>query len=444
MRHREKRVNVQSITDEPSISTAEVAVPEQRVSWLPLALIVSLFFLWGGANNLNDVLIAQFKKAFVLSDFGAGLVQSAFYLGYFLVAMPAGMYMRRFGYKSAVIFGLLLYGVGALLFWPAASQATYGLFLFALFVIASGLAFLETSANPFVTLLGSQETATRRLNLAQAFNPLGSIAGILIGQHFIFTGIEHSPAQIAAMSVAERVAYFESETHAVQWPYLVIGLVVLAWAWLIALTRFPNAAASSAMAAGKGVLRKLLRDPRFVGALFAQFFYVGAQVGVWSYTIRYVQANMPGTSAREAANFLTAELVCFMAGRFAGAALMKYLRPVRLLLAFAAINMLLTLFAVLHPRASGAYALVACSFFMSVMYPTVFALGVEGRNDDERKLGSALLVMTIIGGAVLTALMGAVSDHSSIATAMSVPVGCFTVVLLFAWRRGRYSVGAAG
>lgn len=435
---------MQTVTEEAPVPAAGTAHAEQH-SWLPLALIVSLFFLWGGANNLNDVLIAQFKKAFVLSDFRAGLVQSAFYLGYFLIAMPAGIYMRRFGYKSAVIFGLVLYGVGALLFWPAASVGTYELFLLALFVIASGLAFLETSANPFVTLLGPWETATRRLNLAQAFNPLGSIAGILIGQHFIFSGIERSPAQITAMSAAERSAYFAGETHAVQWPYLVIGLVVLGWAILILLTRFPKAVtshASTASAAGAGVLKKLLRDRGFVGALFAQFFYVGAQVGVWSYTIRYVQATMSGTSAKEAANFLTAELVCFMAGRFAGAALMKYVAPVRLLMSFAAINIVLTLYAVFHLGLSGAYALVACSFFMSVMYPTVFALGVEGRGDDERKLGSALLVMTIIGGAVLTALMGAISDHSSIATAMSVPACCFAVVLLFALQRRHHAAEA--
>jgi MFS transporter, FHS family, L-fucose permease len=345
-----------------------------------------------------------------------------------------------------VICGLALYGVGALLFWPAASAGTYEFFLLALFVIASGLAFLETSANPFVTLLGPRETATQRLNLAQAFNPLGSIAGILIGQHFIFSGIERSPAQIAAMSVAERTAYYTNETHAVQWPYLVIGLVVLGWALLILLTRFPKAVTahtSSATHAGAGVLGKLLRDSRFIGAMCAQFFYVGAQVGVWSYTIRYVQATMTGTSAREAANFLTAELVCFMAGRFAGTALMKYVAPVRLLMAFAAVNVCLTLYAVFHPGSSGAYALAACSFFMSVMYPTVFALGVEGRSDDERKLGSALLVMTIIGGAVLTALMGAVSDHSSMATAMSVPACCFAVVFLFAWQRRHHAIEAA-
>lgn len=407
-----------------------------RRSMLPLVLIVSLFFLWGVANNLNDVLIAQFKKAFVLNDFRAGLVQSAFYLGYFLVAMPAGMYMRRFGYKSAVVFGLALYGIGALLFWPAAELRTYGFFLFALFVIASGLAFLETSANPFVTLLGPRESAAQRLNLAQAFNPLGSITGILIGQHFIFSGIERSSDELAAMSAASRAAYLAQETAAVQLPYLVIGLVVLGWGLLILLTRFPAIhAVGEEPPAGQGVLRTLLRDRRFTWAMLAQFFYVGAQVGVWSYLIRYVQASVPGTPAKTAANFLTASLVCFMAGRFAGGALMKYLAPRRLLALFAAINIVLTVFAILMPGYAGACALVACSFFMSVMYPTIFALGVEGRGDDERKLGSALLVMTIIGGAVLTAAMGAVSDAGGIARAMAVPAVSFAVVLLFARRQ---------
>jgi len=429
-------VEAQTVTEDAPMPTTDT-LQAGRI-WLPLVLIVSLFFLWGGANNLNDVLIAQFKKAFVLSDFEAGLVQSAFYLGYFLIAMPAGMYMRRFGYKSAVIFGLMLYGLGALLFWPAASMAAYGVFLFALFVIASGLAFLETSANPFVTLLGPPETATRRLNLAQAFNPLGSIAGILIGQHFIFSGVEHTPQQLAAMGDAQRAAYYISETRAVQWPYLVIGVVVLGWAGLILATRFPKAAAprtAASPAASPGVLGRLLRDRFFIGAMLAQFFYVGAQVGVWSYTIRYVQATMPGTSAASAANFILAGLVCFMLGRFAGTALMKYLAPVRLLLAFALINIVLALYALAWPGMGGACALVACSFFMSVMYPTIFALGVEGMDDDERKLGSALLVMTIIGGAVLTAAMGKVSDLAGIARALSVPALGFAVVAWFAWRR---------
>lgn len=403
---------------------------------LPLILVVSLFFLWGVANNLNDVLIAQFKKAFTLSDLQAGLVQSAFYLGYFLVAIPAGIFMRRFGYKGAIVFGLMLYGIGALLFWPAAASATYGIFLFALFVIASGLAFLETSANPLVTLLGPAETAAARLNLAQAFNPLGSISGVLIGQLFIFSGIEHTPEQQAAMSLAQRHAYLLQEAAAVQWPYLVIGLVVIGWAVIILLTRFPDTsvAPQEHAAARHGTLGRLLRSGRFMAAVAAQFFYVGAQVGVWSYLIRYVQATVPGTPARSAANFLTASLVCFMVGRFAGAALMKYLQPARLLATFATINIVLALAAVFVPGQVGIYALVACSFFMSVMYPTIFALGVEGRDDAERKFGSAVLVMAIIGGAVLTAAMGATSDVAGIAHAMLVPAGCFVMVLLFASR----------
>ncbi len=429
---------METTTATPPVAASSSRADALRRSPLPLILIVSLFFLWGVANNLNDVLIPQFKKAFVLNDFQAGLVQSAFYLGYFLVAMPAGIYMRRFGYKSAVVFGLALYGLGALLFWPAAQLGTYGFFLFALFVIASGLAFLETSANPFVTLLGPRETAARRLNLAQAFNPLGSIAGILIGQHFIFSGVEHTPEQLAALSAAERAAFVSQETAAVQLPYLVIGLAVLGWGLLILLTRFPSVHATEegAAAQDRGVLGRLLRDRRFLATMAAQFFYVGAQVGVWSYLIRYVQATMPGTPAKLAANYMLVSLACFMAGRFAGGALMRYIAPRRLLAAFAAVNVALTVFAVLWPGMAGAGALVACSFFMSVMYPTIFALGVEGRGDDERKLGSALLVMTIIGGAVLTACMGAVSDALGIARAMLVPVLSFAVIFLFARYRG--------
>ncbi|MEW9624120.1 L-fucose:H+ symporter permease [Rhodanobacter geophilus] len=424
-------------TEHPA--TPATAAPQGLRRWLPLFLIVGLFFLWGAANNLNDVLIAQFKMAFVLDDFQAGLVQSAFYLGYFLVAMPAAMFMRRFGYKEAVVVGLVLYGAGALLFWPAAQLRTYGMFLFALFVIATGLAFLETSANPLMTVLGPREGAARRLNFAQAFNPLGSIAGVLIGKHFILAGVEHTPQQLATMSAAGRATYYAAATHAVQGPYLCIGLVVLAWAALVLVMRFPAVAAPhvpTTRATGHdGALARLLRDRGFTSAMAAQFFYVGAQVGVWSYTIRYVQASMPGTSAHAAADFILAALVCFMAGRFAGTALMRYLAPVRLLLAFAAINVLLNLYALLRPGLGGACALVACSFFMSVMYPTIFALGVEGMDDDERKLGSALLVMTIIGGAVLTAAMGAVSDLAGIARALSVPALSFAVVAWFAWRR---------
>ncbi|CAE1140060.1 FHS family L-fucose permease-like MFS transporter [Xanthomonas arboricola] len=416
-----------------------------RTAMVPLLLIVSLFFLWGMANNLNDILIKQFKKAFELTDLQAGLVQSAFYLGYFVFAMPAAMFMRRYSYKAAVVLGLLLYACGAFLFYPAAQVHTYWLFLLALFVIASGLAFLETTANPLVTVLGPAEGAARRLNLAQAFNPLGSITGVLVGQHFIFSGVEHTPAELAAMTPAARAAFFATESAAVQTPYLVIGAVVVVWAILIALVRFPTGDAGPGEAAPRRArFSELLRNRLFVFSVVAQFFYVGAQVGIWSYLIRYLQDAVPGTPEKSAATYLTISLVLFMAGRFIGTALLRYLAPARLLASFATINLVLCAVAIAFPGWTGLYALVAASVFMSVMFPTIFALGLDGMHDDARKLGSSLLVMSIIGGALLTAVMGAVSDLAGIHWAMVVPGGCFAVILLFALRARRAAPVIAG
>ncbi|TAM94171.1 MAG: L-fucose:H+ symporter permease [Rhodanobacteraceae bacterium] len=409
-----------------------------RASLPAFALIVGLFFLWGVANNLNDILIKQFKNAFALTDFQAGLVQSAFYLGYFLLAIPAGVCMRRFGFKSAILVGLALYAVGALLFYPAAATQTYAVFLAGLFVIASGLSFLETSANPLVTVLGSPEGGARRLNFAQSFNPLGSIAGVLIGREFIFNGVEHTPRELATMTPEVRHAYFTSQVLTVQTPYLVIAGVVIVFALLIALVRFPAHGEHSAHGTSGGRhIGRLLRDRHFLSAVAAQFFYVGAQVGVWSYLIRYCQGTLPGTPEKRAADYLTASLVLFTLGRFAGTALMKFIAPRRLLAAFAVVNVALCALAVAWPGMPGLVALVIVSFFMSVMYPTIFALGVDGFSDSDRKLGASFLVMAIVGGAVLTALTGAVSDAVGIARAMLVPLGCFVAVFLFALQRGR-------
>ncbi len=409
-------------------STAE---PQRRPYRLMMALIVSLFFLWGLANNLNDVLLAQFKKAFTLTDFQSGLVQSAFYLGYFVFAMPAAAFMRRRGYKAGVVLGLLLYGVGALLFYPAAELREYGFFLLALFVIASGLAFLETSANPLMTVLGPPEGAARRLNFAQSFNPLGSIAGVLIGRDFILSGVEHSPDALAAMDPQQAAAFYQAEAHAVQLPYLVIGCLVLAWAGLVAMTRFSAAATAPSADASGGGYRELLRRRRFVFGVFAQFFYVGAQVGVWSYMIRYAQHAVPGMDEKTAASYLSYSLGAFMAGRFAGTALMARVSPRHLAAVFAGINIGLTLVAACVGGKAGLLALAATSFFMSIMFPTIFALALEGLGPLV-KSASSLLVMAIIGGAVLTAVMGRVSDLSSINHAILVPSFGFLVVGLFA------------
>lgn len=402
---------------------------------LPVVLIVALFFLWGVANNLNDVLIAHFKKLFTLSDLQAGLVQSAFYLGYFCLAIPAALFMRARGYLAAVLLGLCLYGAGALLFWPAAGEQSYPFFLFALFVIASGLAFLETSANPLIARLGSPETAARRLNLAQAFNPLGSIAGVLVGSRFILSGVSHTPEEMAVISPTALAAYRAAEAAAVQLPYLLIGLGVFAWALLIRLTRFPVIATSRDVEEGVGALadfRALLVDRRVMLGVVAQFFYVGAQVGVWSFLIRYAQVAAPGTSEQEAAGFLTLSLVAFMVGRFAGAALMGRIAALPLLIGFAAIAGLLCVFASFVHGTTGIWALVASSFFMSIMYPTIFAESVHGLGA-RTKSAAALLVMAIVGGAVVPAAMGLVSDRSgSIVHAMLVPALCFAVVLAFA------------
>lgn len=417
----------------PSSPSPGIGTPSLALG--AFALVVSLFFLWGVANNLNDILIKQFKKAFELSDFRAGLVQSAFYLGYFILAIPAGICTRRLGYKGSLLIGLGLYATGALVFYPAARTHIYSVFLLALFIIASGLAFLETSANPLVTVLGPPSGAARRLNLAQSFNPLGSITGVLIGQHFILSGVELAPEQLAAMSAAARHAYFASESAAVAKPYLIIAAIVGVWAALIAVTRFPSSAtASQHPRRGEVPSQHLARNWNFLLAVIAQFFYVGAQVGVWSYLIRYGQATVPGMPEKTAANFLTLSLVAFMLGRFVGTGLMRYISPPRLLAAFAAIDIFLSAVAVTRPGASGIAALVLTSFFMSVMFPTVFALGLRGLDDGARKLGSSFLVMAIIGGAVLTAGMGAVSDAMGIARAMGVPMVCFAVVMGFALR----------
>ncbi|MEO6361520.1 MAG: L-fucose:H+ symporter permease [Sphingomicrobium sp.] len=412
-----------------------------RSAILPLLLIVSLFFLWGVANNLNDILIKQFQKAFTLTHFQAGLVQMAFYMGYFLLAIPAGLVMRRYGYKTAVVVGLVLYGIGALLFYPAAQAATYGMFLLALFVIASGLGFLETAANPLITVLGDPNKSEQRLNLAQSFNPVGSILGILIGQQFILSGIEHSEATLAGMSAAEQTAFYAQETQAVVGPYVGIGLFVLAWAAFVAFTRFPESATRRAAddpdQLGLGeALGGLRHKPKLLLAVVAQFFYVGAQVGVWSYTIRYAQ-EATGMGEKSAAGWVMAALVTFMIGRFIGSALMSRVNPARLMATYAVINVVLAVVAAFTPGMTGLTALTALSFFMSIMFPTIFALGVKGLGP-YTQTGSSLIVMAIIGGAVLTPLMGLVADATgSMHLAMLVPAACFVVIAVYAmasWR----------
>jgi len=399
---------------------------------LPFVLVTALFFLWGIPNNLNDVLIRQFMKSFAISRFQAGLVQSAFYMGYFLFAMPAALMMRKVGYKAGFVAGLVLYALGTFLFWPAALVGRYEFFLLALFVIASGLSFLETASNPFIAQLGDPESSERRLNFSQAFNPLGSITGVLIGTIFIFSGVELTPQEVAARKVqGVYEAYLRTETLRVVKPYLVIGVIALIWAFLILRTKFPSIQSEHENSEGDhGRFQDLFRFPHFLLAVVAQFLYVGAQVGTWSYFIQYVQeyAHQP---EKVAGYFLTGTLAAFGVGRFVSAYLMRFVAPNKLMAAYSAANIALVAVGVLMPGWVGLWCLFLTSFFMSLMFPTIFALGLKGLGPNT-KIGGSLLVMAIVGGAVLTPLMGLISEKSgSIALAYAVPLFTYVYIALY-------------
>lgn len=416
----------------PSNAEVKPHVTSEDVSLVPhgygvaFVLVTTLFFLWAIPNNMNDVLIRQFMKSFVMTRLGAGLVQSAFYLGYFFLALPAALIMRRLGYKSGFLIGLGLYSVGAILFWPAAVADRYGFFLAALFIIASGLSFLETASNPFIAQLGDPRSAARRLNLSQAFNPIGSIVGVLIGTKFIFSGIELTPAQVTAFKEQHRyTAYLHSETMRVATPYVVMGVVTLLMLVLIAVTRFPKMQAEEETPAGGG-FRALLKYPHFWFAVVAQFLYVGAQVGTWSYFIPYILAYTH-EQEKAAGYLLTGTLVAFGVGRFVSSWLMRYIRPNRLMLVFCVVNAVLAAVGVLAPGWLGVGAILLTSLFMSLMYPTIFAQGLRGLGENT-KIGGSMIVMAIVGGAVLTPVMGL---FKSLAVAYSVPLVAYLFLIVY-------------
>jgi FHS family L-fucose permease-like MFS transporter len=401
---------------------------------IPFVLVTALFFLWGIPSNLNDVLIRQFMKSFAISRFQAGLVQSAFYMGYFVLAMPAALLMRKVGYKAGFVIGLLLLGTGCFLFWPAALAGRYGFFLCALFVIASGLSFLETASNPFIAQLGDPDTSERRLNFSQAFNPLGAITAALIGTIFIFSGIELSPQEIAAQKAQGLYeAYLRTETLRVIKPYLVIGAVAIFWAVLILRTKFPAIQSEHESSAGDhGRFRELFRYPHFLWAVLAQFLYVGAQVGTWSYFIQYVQESTHQPE-KIAGYFLTGTLAAFGVGRFTSAYLMRTISPNKLMGAYSLANIVLVALGVAFPGWFGLWCVFLTSFFMSLMFPTIFALGLKGLGPNT-KIGGSLLVMAIVGGAVMTPLMGFISERfHSVASAYVVPLFCYIVIAFYSF-----------
>lgn len=400
----------------------------------PFILITSLFFLWALGVNLNDVLIPHFKNAFQLTDLQSSLIQVAFFGGYFLAAFPAGRLMERVGYKNGIIFGLLLCATGAFLFIPAAYVLKYWVFLAALFIMACGQSFLEVAANPYITVLGPPESSERRLNLAQSFNGVGAWITPRIGKLFILTAVVYSVEQIKAMSPEQFHAFQLSEASTVKIPYLVITGLLLFVATLIYFSHLPDVRERSAEATQhvpEDELGQALRQRHLVLGTIAQFFYVGAQVGVTSFVIRFAQHVLPGLSPREASDYLGLHLLGFMIGRFAGSAMMAKISPPKILALFAGASAACGVIAISMTGKIPIWAVVAIGFFHSIMFPTIFALSIKNLGP-LTKLGSSFLVMAIIGGAAFPPIMGYISDVSNMQRAFIVPLICYVYIFYFA------------
>lgn len=400
---------------------------------VPFILVTTLFFSWALAAQLNDVLIRQFQKALDLTRGQSGLVQTAFYGGYFLGAIPAALAMRKFGYKYGILIGLALYFIGALLFYPAAEVRQFAFFLLALYIIAFGLSFLETAANPFVSVMGPSQTSSARLNLAQSFYGIGAFLGPFLGGIFIFSGVEHSPEALAAMSPAQIEAYRIAEAQAVQMPYLVLAAGVAVVAVMIALTRFPavDEGVASAPASLRGSFRQLLKVRHLTLGALTQFVYVGAQVAIWSYFIDFTKDLSPDTTEKQAAHLLSFGFLALMVGRFSGAFIMQRWSAHKLLSLYACANIVLVLVAITTSGWTAIGALWLTIFFMSIMFPTIFTLGVRDLGP-LTKIASSFMIMAIIGGAILPPLVGYLADVSgSLQTALVIPLAGFVVVLAY-------------
>jgi FHS family L-fucose permease-like MFS transporter len=401
---------------------------------LPFILVTSLFFLWAFLHNINPILIPHLKKACQLSDTQSAFIDTSVYLGYFLMALPAGWFMHKYGYKKAVMFGLFLFAAGFLLFIPAAEVRAYSFFLIALFISAAGATFLETVANPYVTKLGNPDTATVRINFAQSFNGVGAFIAPIIGGRVILSGVEHSKEELANMDSATLNHYLDQEASTVKIPYLIIGSIVLLILLLFYVSKLPEIKEKEE-GPGGGFSLKVLRHRNLSWAVIAQLFYVGAQVCVGSFFVRFSK-YVNNVSEKDAAWFWgSIAMVGFMAGRFSGTFLMKYIKPARLLGTYAIINILLLLVATFAHASVAVYALMAVPFFMSIMFPTIFSMGIAGLKE-ETKIASSFIVMAIVGGAIFPLLMGKISDltKGNIQLAYIVPMLCFVVVAVFAYK----------
>lgn len=398
---------------------------------LAFILITSLFFLWGFAHNLDPILIPHLKKSFTLTTTQSTLVDSAVFIAYFIMALPAGAIMKRFGYKYGIIMGLLLFATGAFLFIPAADTQSYSFFLVALFIIACGLTILETAANPYASALGAAETSTQRLNLAQSFNGLAAALAPIIGARLILTK-GYTDDELNVMTVSVRKIALASEAASVKTPYLILGAVLVVIAIVFWLFKLPDIRNNESANTSKNIFHAF-RHKHLRWGVLAQFFYVGAQVCIFSLFILYATKSA-GLTEMKAADYLGVCGIAFLIGRFMGTFLMKFIQPNRLLAIYAATNVLLCIIAVMAHGMITVYAIIAICFFMSIMFPTIFSLGIKELKGDT-EFGSSLIIMSIVGGAILPRAFGMISDATNnIQIGFIVPLVCFLVVLYFGLR----------
>ncbi len=417
---------------------------------LPFILITSLFALWGFANDITNPMVAAFKRVLELNNVQASWVQLAFYGGYFTMSLPAAFFIKKYSYKIGVLWGLGLYAFGALLFYPAAAWESYGFFLASLYILTFGLAFLETTANPYILSMGPEDTATRRLNLAQAFNPMGALAGLFIAKQFILNSLESNNVDkngnliFDTLDESAKAIIRTNDLMVIRNPYVMLGLVVLGMLVLIILAKMPESKDSSGKIEFGPTMKRLFSNRNFVEGTLAQMFYVGAQIMVWTYIYQYAEAL--GIANSDAINYGYAALVVFLLGRWVCTFLLRYLSPVKLLAGFSVMAMAFTLGTIFLPGMSGLYSLVGISFAMSLMFPTIYGIALDGLGEDS-KFAAAFLVMAIVGGAIMPTLQGMILDWggsgyadiqimgvSEVNFSFVLPLVCFLMVFLFAWR----------
>lgn len=398
---------------------------------VPFALVALLFLCWGVANNMNDTLLAAFKRIMSMSDFQTSLVQFAFYGAYACFAIPAAIFIKRFSYKAGILLGLALYACGTMLFYSAGEATSYIFFLCAIYVMASGCAVLETTANPYILAMGTPETATRRLNIAQTLNPIGAITGILLSRHFILSELNEANAEDRAGMTNEALLQLQHhELNAISGTYMLIGFILIALLIVIALVRMPAYKEEGTNLRFGSSFRSLLQNRMYRYGVIAQFFYVGVQTCVWSFTIRLAMQEL-NILEKDASLIFLYSIIAFTAFRFVFTWLMAYIKPAKLLLAASVLALAFTVIVIGGTGWCSVICLVVISGCMSLMFPTIYGIALEGITGDMAKIAASGLIMAILGGALITPLQALVSDSLGIQASFLIPLACFVIILAY-------------